>query len=182
MRLSRRSCFCALTASLCCFRNSFCVICFGTASAVDPSILALLDDDTEFVVLMGVTPSLTNASDVVSLALERRLALQLLLQHVTSSHTRSHFFLHVKGRLQTTHTLDGRLFLAITLPGPLPLASLRIFKLVVDDIQWILVDVSIAVVEAIKDGENLTRVGRNARIVGSARWLFATATRANTTI
>ncbi len=36
-----------------------------------------------------------------------RWFLHLLLQYFTSSHTFSHFFLHVKGRLQTTQDLTG---------------------------------------------------------------------------
>mmetsp|Transcript_3531 Transcript_3531/g.8425 ORF Transcript_3531/g.8425 Transcript_3531/m.8425 type:complete len:205 (-) Transcript_3531:58-672(-) len=50
------------------------------------------------------------------LVMALRFALQLLLQVVTSSQLRSHFFLHVNGRLQTTQTLEGRFSFAIVFP------------------------------------------------------------------
>ena len=43
---------------------------------------------------------------------------------VLSSHVRSHFFRHVKGRRQTLHNLEGRLAFATTLPS-----SLRILQM-----------------------------------------------------
>ena len=46
------------------------------------------------------------ASDALALLAERRFALQLLEQVVTSSQHLSHFFRHVKGRSQTTHTFQ----------------------------------------------------------------------------
>ena len=46
------------------------------------------------------------------------LPLHLLLQYLTSSQQRSHFFLHVNGRWQTTHSLLGRFSFFTTLVFP----------------------------------------------------------------
>ena len=70
------------------------------------------------------------------------------------------------------------LFLATTFPGPLPLASLRIFRLVavVDEIQRFSVLLNADGVPDKKDGTRLA-MGRKARAVHSVRGLYATTKR-----
>ena len=60
------------------------------------------------------------------LAICRRFELQLLLQVVTSSQTLSHFFLQVKGLLQTTQILVGRFSLATVFPFLFFMANKRV--------------------------------------------------------
>ena len=116
----------------------------------------------------GRLPSTGVARDAAAAAL--RLALQDLLQVVTSSHARSHFLRHVKGLLHTTHILEGRLFFAMAFPGPFPLPSFRMFKIVVEEMQRF---------HEFTVAQVMPKVGRKPPTLQSDRGLKATTKMAN---
>ena len=107
IRFIRRSCFFALTASLCCIRNAFLSYIIGFGDGDDN------DDDAE---VSSESLSFPPPSSWCCLAVDFRLELQLLLHTVTSSQLRSHFFLQTKGRSHTKQTLEGRFCFATVFP------------------------------------------------------------------